>query len=88
MNTSTIKLFSMKQKSLTTLIVRLRICVAAFILAVLSFFLFSFAAHTYSEEFILPGMEKTKPTESFPATYRGDFLTPADSKMEKVRAGN
>jgi hypothetical protein len=50
----------MKQKSLNTLIIRLRICIAAFILAALSIFLFSFTARKLSEDFFkLLGIEKS-----------------------------
>lgn len=64
----------MKQKSLNSLIIRLRICIVAFILAGLSLFLFSFTVKKNSDDFFgTLGIEKTAAgrmiTSNMPAGY-------------------
>ncbi len=80
----------MKKLSLNQLIICLRVCVIAFVLAVLSLFLFSFTVHKFGDDFLKQlGITKSAADEKITGSILGGYLDAYGVKNAKnIATGN
>lgn len=85
-----IKPLVMKKLSLNQLIICLRVCVIAFVLAVLSLFLFSFTVHKFGDDFLKQlGITKSAADEKITGSILGGYLDAYGVKNAKnIATGN